>query len=381
MTLRSLRSYSSSRRGRLPAAIAGLGLMVASGSADAASWGSFDETRIAYSTGALTGDAHSELRALIMENNDEVAAPTGELTAEYLAGVDVFYTAMLSDGTGPTAGELGTLSLTEQMALQDWIASGGTLVVNPDSNGFGGPWPAVYDTVASDYGVENYAFVPGPGEGEPFAVHPLTQGVTSYSLDGSARFDFPAEGELIGTAISDTDPLLVVFEPASGFVEGGRMLFVADHNALTDNLIAELDNQVLATNIVQWAAGECGNTIVESNEECDDGNTDDGDDCSSTCMVGSGGESSGGASSSGDGSMETGQGPVDSSGGAATGSGGDATPGTTSSDAATGGSSGGEPAGDGGGGGCAIDRGAAPFGSLGIAMLMVFGCGWRRRRA
>lgn len=33
------------------------------------------------------------------------------------------------------------------------------------------------------------------------------------------------------------------------------------------------------------ATGECGNGTIESNEACDDGNTDSGDGCSATCEV------------------------------------------------------------------------------------------------
>ena len=36
---------------------------------------------------------------------------------------------------------------------------------------------------------------------------------------------------------------------------------------------------------VATIAGICGNGVVEANEECDDGNTVDGDGCSSTCNI------------------------------------------------------------------------------------------------
>ncbi len=365
-------------RGLVPAAAIAVGLLLP-GSAVAASWGSFESSRIAYSTGALTGDAHQDLRGAIEDNGDEVAAATTELTREYLAGVDVFYTAMLSDGTGPSAGAPGTLSLAEQGVLSDWIAAGGTLIVCPDSNGFDGPWTLVYNSYTSDYGIENYEFVAGPGVGSPLSVHPITDGVTSYSLDGTSRFDVPLEGEIIGTAIDAADPLLVVFEPASGFAVGGRILVLADHNAITDNFFGDLDNELLANNIVAWAGGECGNTIVEADEDCDDGNTEDGDGCSSTCLDPGGGssDSSGGDPTDGD---------PDTTAGADSGEGGQSTGpvdpgGTTSGPGATGatmatGDDGAASGGSGGGGGCRT--GGTPPSMAALLLLLL---GVRRRTA
>lgn len=349
--------------------------------ASAATWGSFDASRLAYPAAGLTGDVHSQLRDVITENGDEVGDATGEITEEYLAGVDVFYTSMVSDGTGPSPGALGTLSLDERAALALWIADGGTLIVTPDSNGFEGPWASVYDTYTEQYGVTDYEFVFGPGSGSPFVVHPITEGVTSYSVDSTARFEFGAEGELIGTAIDVADPFLVVYEPATGFSEGGRVLIIADHNALTNNYIGNLDNTLLASNIVGWAAGECGNSIIEGDEECDDGNTEDGDGCDSTCVTDSGGTGTGGAST-GDG---------DSTGGAdATGSDdtGDTTAGnddapTTGVDAdGSGTAASGDSTGSGGedsddsGCGCR-SQGNSPAGSA--ALLLLVAAGLRRR--
>lgn len=312
--------------------------------AAAAVWGSFSASRIAYATGPLAGDVHSMLRDTITAHGDTLADPTPELTAEYLATVDVFYTAMLSDGTGPTAGAPGTLSLDEQAALVEFIAGGGTLIITPDSNGFEGPFPSVYDSWTADYGVTDYAFVFGPGVGQPIVDHPITIGFNSYSLDGTTTFTYPLSGQLLGTAVSNANPLLVVFEPASGFDAGGRMLVVSDHNALTNGLMgSDLGNQRLAENIVAWAAGECGNTIVESAEDCDDGNTDPGDGCDATCLsegAGTGGTGDTGGTDSGglDGTAGSSSGAVDDAPLPSTSSGAvdDASAGETSESEATG---------------------------------------------
>jgi MYXO-CTERM domain-containing protein len=297
--------YACSRflRAALPLLLAPLAVAVAPATASAAVWGSFTAGRIAYATGPLSGTVHEGLRGYITDHGDTLADPTIELTTEYLLGIDVFYTAMLSDGTGPTAGALGTLSPDEQAALAEFIAGGGTLIITPDSNGFEGPYPSVYDSWISDYGVTDFTFVFDVGMGQPVVDHPITDNLGSYSLDGTMTFTASASGQILGTAIGGEEPFLVVFEPASGFDVGGRMLVVADHNALTNGLLGDLGNQQLAQNIVAWAAGECGNTIVESAEDCDDGNTEDGDGCDATCLSegagtgdtgGTGGSSSGG---------------------------------------------------------------------------------------
>jgi len=290
-------------------------LALAPATAAAAVWGSFTASRIAYATGPLSGNVHSMLRDYIADHGDTLADPTNELTPEYLATIDVFYTAMLSDGTGPTAGAPGTLSLDEQAALMEFIAGGGTLIITPDSNGFEGPFPIVYDSWTADYEVTDYAFLFDFGVGQPIIDHPITAGLNSYSLDGTTTFTYPTSGQILGTGLANDDPFLVVFEPASGFDAGGRMLVVADHNALTDGLLDDLGNQQLAQNIVAWASGECGNTILEGAEECDDGNDEDGDGCDATCSIDGGGSGdSGTGTGSGTGSS-TGSGSLDDTAG------------------------------------------------------------------
>lgn len=354
-----------------------LSLALAPATVAAATWGSFTAGRIAYATGPLGGNVHSELRGYITDHGDSLADPTNELTSEYLLGVDVFYTAMLSDGTGPTAGALGTLSLPEQAALLEFVAGGGTLIVTPDSNGFDGPFPIVYDSWTADYGVTEYAFVFGPGIGQPVVDHPITDNLNSYSLDGTTTFTYPTSGQILGTAIAGNDPFLVVFEPASGFDVGGRMLVVADHNALTDGLLDDLGNQQLARNIVAWAAGECGNTIVEPAEDCDDGNTEDGDGCDATCLsegpdTGDTGGSSGGL----DDTAGSESGPPEDTGTA---------PGSTGNPSSTGDDGGidtdgtsGIPANDEAGSGCGC-RGSTSSSPL-TGLLLSLGAFLRRRR-
>ncbi len=351
--------------------------------ARAATWGSFDTTRIAYDLGALSGERHDGLRIQITDHGDDVAAPTGELTDAYLQGVDVFYTALLSDGTGPTAGLPGTLSLTEAQALSDWIATGGTLIVTVDSNGFDGPWATVYASWLDPIGVTGLSFQGGPGNSSPIVMHAVTQNVGSFEWDGIVRFDLPAEGFLLSDRGDGGNPVAAVFEPATGFAEGGRVLVLGDHNMLTDLFLDSADNLTLAQNVVEWAAGECGNSILESGEDCDDGNLDDGDACPSDCLEGGttstggdttsgGSDDTAGASSStttgADGSGDGGSTTFVTSGVPADGDGTDSSGGTT------------EGASEGGGdGGCGCRSAGGSGSGWGALWLAVVGFGLRRR--
>lgn len=362
-----------------------LALALAPLPAAAAVWGSFSASRIAYASGSLDGDVHAQLRGYITANGDARATPTDELTPEYLSAIDVFYTSMLSDGTGPTAGALGTLSLDEQAALTDFIAGGGTLIITPDSNGFDGPFPIVYDSWTADYGVTGYTFVFGPGVGQTILDHPITAGLNSYSLDGTTTFTVPASGQILGTAVEPDAPLLVVFEPASGFDVGGRMLVVADHNVLTDGLLDDLGNQQLAQNIVMWAAGECGNTIVEFGEECDDGNEDDGDGCDASCGLEGAGTGTG--SDTGSDTGGSGSGGLDDTAGGSTGTPGDDDPLPPESSGINDPTTGDTEATEDGGAapseeetsGCSCRGGGSPSGVVGLLLLV--GALRRRRRS
>ena len=349
----------------------GLPLVLLATDAAAASWGSFDQTRMAYQTGTLDGDAHDELRMVIAANGDTVAATTALLTSDYLDTVDVFYTGMLSDGTGPTAGNLGTLSLAEQGALQDWIAAGGTLVITPDSNGFAGPFDLVYDSWLSDYGFSDFAFVTGPGTGTPIIVHPITEGITELRVEGTVSYDSVGDDQALAIT-ADSAPFITVLEPDTGFDVGGRILVVADHNTLTDAFIDMQDNRVLAENIVTWAAdmggeGTTGTTGTTGDTDgSDSSSTSGGGDSSSTTGSGDTGTTSGGTTgSTGDGTTSM--------------SGGDTSGGTSGGGEASGGSSGGgEVDGDGDDGGCGCRTGGSggAWGLMGLVLL-----GLRRRRS
>lgn len=303
--------------------------------AHAASWGSFDPSRMAYAAGALGGSAHDDLRAAIEAAGDTVAAPTAGLDEAYLGGVDVFYTGMLSGGTGATAGDLGTLSPSEAEALEAWIAGGGTLVITVDSTGLpGDAFADVYASWGAVFGMTDVAFVTDEGTSTPLGAHPVLTGVGSYAWVNHTTFSIGDDAQVLGEA-STMSEFIAVLEPASGFAAGGRVLVVGDHNMFTNAFIDSADNAVLAANIVDWAGGECGNGILESDEACDDGNIDDGDGCSAACALDDEGGSSSSSSGGGEGdSSSSGEGDVStstSSGSSAAGSSSGEEPSDTSS--------------------------------------------------
>ncbi len=214
-------------------------------------WGSFDATRINYESGTLNGAAHSVLRGIITGQGNTVAPGTPTLTAEYLAGVDVFYTSLLSTATG-------VLSTAEQIALHDWITNGGTLIVTADIF----PLPA-YESFTAYYGVTGYQNIGEDANGTPVAQHPITQGVGSFYYMTQSTFSYGSDALLLAVDAFQRN-FLIVMEPGTGFDAGGRIVVVADHNMFTDSFIGEADNLVLATNIVSWANCEPQPVPVET---------------------------------------------------------------------------------------------------------------------
>ncbi len=107
-----------------------------------------------------------------------------------------------------------------------------------------------------------------------FGVPTVAAGKTvAYDLDGDGIID-PAEGE-------DAVDITTNFDAAVTWIHK-----TAEDNGGADSDIAEVENPLNVTPV-------CGNGVVEGSEQCDDGNTVDGDGCSATCTTEAGG---GGAS-------------------------------------------------------------------------------------
>jgi hypothetical protein len=225
---------------RLLTAILFLALASGSAAAQQCVWGSFDASRINYPGGPLTGTEHSTLRGIITGAGGTIGAATPTLTAAYLAGVDVFYTSLLSTSTG-------VLSAAEQTALQAWVNAGGTLIVTGDIF----PIPA-YDSFTGVYGV-TWTPLSGVGIGTTVGAHPIIAGVTNFSYNTQSTFTLGAGALVLGNDAGG-QRFMAVFELGTGFPHGGgRLLVFGDHNMFTNSMIAQSQNTRLAQNFAGWA--------------------------------------------------------------------------------------------------------------------------------
>ncbi len=204
-------------------------------------WGSFDDSRINYASGPLNGSAHVRLRGIIEANGGVVAAGTPTLTTEYLEGVDVFYTSLLDWDTG-------VLSGTEQAALQQWVADGGTLIVTADLQPMEG-----YESFTSVYGVTDYHNVSSSDTCHSVASHMITAGADTFGAAAHISFLCGPDALVVGADL-DGNNFIAVLEPGTGFDVGGRVLVLGDHNIFTDEYINGFQNTTLASNIAAWAA-------------------------------------------------------------------------------------------------------------------------------
>jgi len=139
-------------------------------------WGSFDASRVNYTEGHLNGGkAHSDLKALIEAGGHSLAAGTATLDASYLEGVEVFYTSIVKETDG-------ALSQAEQTAVQDWVESGGTLIVIADHIS-----PSDYDSYTTAFGVTDYTGIGVPGKQQSKVVddkHELVKWPCPDLMDG-----------------------------------------------------------------------------------------------------------------------------------------------------------------------------------------------------
>ena len=140
-------------------------------------WGGFDNSRVVTNPAVFkTGIWNAPFRDVISAQGGQFADPTPELTAQWLEGVDVFYTSQLHADTG-------ALSSAEKLALADWVAAGGTLIVTADVSA-----PAGYQTFTSAYGVVNYAHIASSFSTPIVEAHAITDGLSSFAGDNFTGF-------------------------------------------------------------------------------------------------------------------------------------------------------------------------------------------------
>lgn len=203
--------------------------------------GGFDATRVNYAGGVINGGvSHTVLAGLILGESGTLAPPTGELTAAYLAGVDGFYTSLLTNNNLPLSG-------SEQAALQGWLAGGGTLSVTADIFNLPG-----YESFTSFAGVAGYTAVSTTGPATIAAAHPITAGVSFAAYTTDVTFTIPATGLRI-MSNGAGGAFACVLDASTGHAGPGRIVVFGDHNMFANTFIVQADNTAMAINLIRWA--------------------------------------------------------------------------------------------------------------------------------
>lgn len=187
-----------------------------------------------------------------------------------------------STGTGPSAllgggpgggvlqGVTGTLSLRNTILANNTVGSGGS---GPDCNG----------SVTSN----------------GFNLLGDNTGCTFSGTDG-------VNGDDVGTGGSPIDPKLGILQDNGGPTETHALEVGSPAVDTGDDATCETtdqrgdsrpaDGDLSGTSICDkgsFELGRCGDNVVQPNEECDDGNTMDGDGCSAACLTEGGGTTGG----------------------------------------------------------------------------------------
>lgn len=194
-------------------------------------------------------------------------------------------TFVFLEGGDSTADALEAFLGANQPLIESWVAAGGSLLVNAAPNvgdgmsfGFGG-----VSLVYPGYSDDGTAVDPG----HPIFVGPY--GSVAATLHGG----------LLGHAtISGPGILGILKNPTTGNLNLAEMDFGAGHvifGGLTlpwfnPYWAPQPDATNFQKNLLFYAANAgavvaCGNGSVEGGESCDDGNTSDGDGCSSDCTT------------------------------------------------------------------------------------------------
>ncbi len=204
--------------------------------ADAATWGSFDSSRISYSNGVFTtSPLYSDLRSKVVSAGGSIAPATATLTPAYLHSIDVFYTSALDIPNG-------TLSPAEQAALVEWVNCGGTLIVTAEYATL-----AQNDSFLAPFGITT-SNSGASGAATVVQSHPVVDFVTSITYFAEAVLSPNTAQVLMHSAIGK--PFVVVQESAS-VVGLGRVLALGDHTAMVDTPVGSAEQ--LRKNIAIWA--------------------------------------------------------------------------------------------------------------------------------
>jgi hypothetical protein len=165
------------------------------------------------------GSSYTGLRTTLSGRGDSIVS-IATLSAASLAGVDVFYTSLLSISTG-------SLSAAEQAALVAWVAAGGTLFSAGDVS----IWRPAYNTFLSPFGITEVADAVGGPAIVVAGPNPITNGP-----NGSfASFNFNTGSTFAGTftTLATNGGLPFLVQQNFGL---GQIVAVGDFNLFQDSL-------------------------------------------------------------------------------------------------------------------------------------------------
>ncbi|MCA9718144.1 MAG: DUF4215 domain-containing protein, partial [Myxococcales bacterium] len=186
-------------------------------------------------------------------------------------------------------------------AVAAWYAEGGKCVVigtfywqdrsdNPKyANNFG--WGALEDIDVFTAEAEACEYNSDSMDPNSIIGHPVTEGVMTLSA-GSYRGGVTAKADTTVLAKWLTpnlnnldDPVVGVREDANGGKFVGISIFpdYEDHGNYGQDFNG--DFHLLFENAFTWCTTNCGDGVVEADEQCDDGNNEDGDGCTAMCVA------------------------------------------------------------------------------------------------
>jgi subtilisin family serine protease/archaellum component FlaF (FlaF/FlaG flagellin family) len=160
----------------------------------------------------------------------------GVITADVLAGYDVFVIPQAWNSS----------SSAEVSAIQDFVLDGGGLLV------IGDDYPSIYTSLTSFAGITWNAYYAWSGYTSDITPHDVTEGVsTAYFGAPMSELSVtsPARG-LIRDSNGYEDIMLAVAE-----VGAGRVIGIADEDAVNDLAIGSANNFRLANNMIDWLLG------------------------------------------------------------------------------------------------------------------------------
>ena len=234
----------------------------------------------------VAGTVDSKMAMVRLDGNENVAlGPLGPGEPTFLLDVGLSSNSALSVSRIPPSGG------DDKFFLAGYAKVAGDVPLLVRVN-----WDGTLDT---SYGPSNTGYVLGTGPGSAHAVLRETPApqitlytwlagirdpvgsdpgdvfVAQHGLDGNLLPGyFGATGEVTtdfpGSLSAETARSLLFTTPSDGTI------------VVTGDQVYSASNRLIAARYL-WR--ECGNGIVEPAEECDDGNTTDGDCCSATCAI------------------------------------------------------------------------------------------------